>query len=444
MRKEVLFKVILTALLVTSINANNYHPYVTEENNAIHDVSFLFSSESVTEGHPDKVCDQISDAILDEHLKQDPESRVACECLIAKDVLTIAGEITSKAIVDVKEIAKKTLLNIGYTDKSSGFDVDNCKIITSISKQSCDISRGVDEKNNHEQGAGDQGLMFGYATNETEELMPLAISLSHKLTKKLAELRKNKTLPWLKPDGKAQVTVKYDSFIEQKYPNTSNINYMSIKKPTEITTVVISTQHNPEISHDEIEKEIKEKVILPICKDYLTENTKYFINPTGMFVVGGPEGDVGLTGRKIIVDTYGGMGRHGGGCFSGKDPSKVDRSAAYMARHIAKNIVAAGLAKKCEVQLAYSIGVADPVSIYINCFGTEIVRTRHIQPAVMKIFPLKPAEIIKYLDLKKPIFSQTASYGHFGENTKNSTWEQTNKADELKQELYHLLGLDKK
>ncbi len=372
---------------------------------------YLFSSESVTEGHPDKICDQISDAILDAYLEQDPESRVACECLIAKNIIMIAGEITSKGTVDIKKIAKETLREIGYTNAKYGFDTDNCQIITSINKQSCDISRGVDEKSDHEQGAGDQGLMFGYASNETKELMPLPISLAHKLTKRLSKLRKNKTIPWLRPDGKSQVTVKY-------------VN----DKPTEITTVVISTQHDPGISQKEIETQVKEKIILPVCKDYITENTKFFINPTGMFVVGGPEGDSGLTGRKIIVDTYGGMGRHGGGCFSGKDPSKVDRSAAYMARYIAKNIVAAGHADKCEVQIAYSIGIAEPVSVYVNTFGTSKYSSEEIEKTIEKFFPLKPAEIIEFLDLKKPIYKKTASYGHFGQNCKDLSWEQINKA----------------
>lgn len=381
---------------------------------------YLFSSESVTEGHPDKVCDQISDAILDEYLKQDSESRVACETLIAKNVLIIAGEISSQGTVNLEEIAKRTLNNIGYSKAEYGFDTKNCKIITSISKQSRDISRVVNEETNKEQGAGDQGLMFGYATNETKELMPLPISLAHKLTKKLSKLRKNGVLPWLRPDGKAQVTVKYID-----------------GKPTEITTIVLSTQHDKEISSIEIENQIKKKVIYPICKDYITSKTQFFINPTGLFVIGGPEGDVGLTGRKIIVDTYGGMGRHGGGCFSGKDPSKVDRSAAYMARHIAKNIVAAGLADKCEVQIAYSIGIADPVSVYINTFGTykNNYSEYKLTNAIKEIFPLKPAEIIKYLDLKKPIYEQTAKYGHFGKNTKNLSWEQTNKVEKLKEIL---------
>jgi S-adenosylmethionine synthetase len=378
---------------------------------------YLFSSESVTEGHPDKICDQISDAILDDYLKQDPESRVACETLIAKNILTIAGEITSLGSVNIEEIAKKTLNNIGYDKAEYGFDTQNCQIITSISEQSYDISRGVNEEIDKEQGAGDQGLMFGYATNETKELMPLPISLAHKLTKKLSKLRKKGTLPWLRPDGKAQVTVKYID-----------------EKPAEITTIIISTQHATETSTQEIEKEIKEKVIYPVCKDYITSKTKFLINPTGRFVIGGPEGDVGLTGRKIIVDTYGGMGRHGGGCFSGKDPSKVDRSAAYMARHIAKNIVAAGLADKCEVQIAYSIGIAEPVSIYINTFGTykNNCCEYKLTKAIREIFPLKPAEIIKYLNLKNPIYEQTAKYGHFGKNTKNLSWEQTNKVDELR------------
>ncbi|MBD3273360.1 methionine adenosyltransferase [Candidatus Dependentiae bacterium] len=383
---------------------------------------YLFSSESVTEGHPDKICDQISDAVLDAYLEQDSESRVACECLIAKNILTIAGEISSNAIVNVKKIARKKLKEIGYTNRQFGFDLDSCQIITSISEQSCDISRGVNEDTSHEQGAGDQGLMFGYACNETKELMPLPISLAHKIVKKLAKLRKNKTLPWLRPDGKAQVTVKYID-----------------GKPVEIKTVVLSTQHDPELTQKEIEKEMIEKIITPICKDYITKNTKFFINPTGMFVIGGPEGDTGLTGRKIIVDTYGGMGRHGGGCFSGKDPSKVDRSAAYMARHIAKNIVAAGLADKCEVQLAYSIGVAKPVSVYIDTFGTYKKNCCEfkLKQAVKEIFPLKPAEIIKYLNLKNPIYQKTATYGHFGRKNKNFTWEKTNKIEELKKYLVY-------
>ncbi|MBU4269941.1 methionine adenosyltransferase [Candidatus Dependentiae bacterium] len=383
--------------------------------------NYLFSSESVTIGHPDKICDQISDAILDAYISQDKNSRVACECLIAKNLLVIAGEITSNGNVDIKKIAIETLKSIGYTNKEYGFDIDACQIITSISKQSPDISMGVNKKENHEQGAGDQGLMFGYACNETESFMPLPIDLAHKLTQKLTYLRESKILPWLRPDGKAQVTVKY-----------LNGN------PTEVTHVIVSTQHNPEISQDFIKKEIKEKLIYPICEKYLTKDTKFFINPTGSFVIGGPEGDTGLTGRKIIVDTYGGAGRHGGGCFSGKDPSKVDRSAAYMARHIAKNIIAAKIAAKCEVQIAYSIGIAEPVSIYINTFGTNLINNiddNFIESAVKEIFPLRPADIIEYLNLKTPIYKQTAKFGHFGESTKNLSWEQINKIDDLRKML---------
>jgi S-adenosylmethionine synthetase len=379
---------------------------------------YLFSSESVTEGHPDKICDQISDAILDEYLKMDPNSRVACETLAAKNIIIVAGEITSRGELDIAQLVKETIKKIGYTNDTFGLHNENCKVITSLSKQSPDISCGVTASEEKEQGAGDQGLMFGYACDDTEELMPLPISLSHKLTQKLAEVRKENILPWVRPDGKAQVTVKYVNDV-----------------PQEITTVVVSTQHAPEISHKEIEEEIKEKIILPVCKDYLTENTQYFINPTGSFVVGGPQADSGLTGRKIIVDTYGGMGRHGGGCFSGKDPSKVDRSASYMARHIAKNIVAAKLAQRCEVQIAYSIGVAEPVSLYINTFNTAIVPEEEIEKAVRKIFPLKPAELIEYLDLKRPIYFKTAAYGHFGRNDNDFTWEKTNKVEELLEEL---------
>jgi len=395
------------------INNNN-------NNNSNTNTTYLFSSESVTIGHPDKICDQISDAVLDAYLAKDVNSRVACECLIAKNLLVIAGEITSNGNVDIKNLAKKTLEEIGYTNPEYGFDTKNCQILTSISKQSPDISIGVNEKINHEQGAGDQGLMFGYACDETQDFMPLPINLAHQLTKKLTCLRQDAILPWLRPDGKAQVTVKY-------------IN----NKPTEITHVIVSTQHNPEVTQDIIKKELKEKLIYPVCEKYITSQTKFFINPTGSFVIGGPEGDTGLTGRKIIVDTYGGMGRHGGGCFSGKDPSKVDRSAAYMARHIAKNIVAAKIATRCEVQIAYSIGVAEPVSVYINTFGTNLIDINNIdlEAAVKNIFPLKPANIIKYLDLKKPIYKSTASFGHFGENTKNLSWEQTNKVEELKKTL---------
>ncbi|MFH1644731.1 MAG: methionine adenosyltransferase [bacterium] len=382
---------------------------------------YLFTSESVTEGHPDKVCDQISDNVLDALLKKDPNARVACETFAAKNLILVGGEITAKEYVDIAEIVRNTLKNIGYTDPSFGIDPDHCKIITSITEQSSNIAGGVDatkgfEKDSGEQGAGDQGLMFGYACNETDELMPLPISLAHKLAIQLTKVRKENILSWVRPDGKTQVTVEYENGI-----------------PTKVDTVVISTQHDPKISNDQIEKEIKKYVIEPICKGYLTENTKYFINPSGCFAIGGPEADTGLTGRKIIVDTYGGTGRHGGGAFSGKDSSKVDRSGAYMARHIAKNIVAANLATKCEVQIAYAIGVAEPVSIFVNTFGTSIVDETEIEKAIRKVFPLKPAQIIEYLDLKKPVFAATAAYGHFGRE--EFSWEKTNKVEELKQAL---------
>ena len=381
---------------------------------------YIFTSESVTEGHPDKVCDQISDAVLDDIFSKDPNARVACETMATKNTILVAGEITTSCQYDIPSIVKNTLNKIGYTNPEYGLTSENCNIITSINKQSADIAQGVDSK---EQGAGDQGLMFGYACDETDELMPLPISLAHRLTQQLAKIRKNNTLPWLRPDGKSQVSVKY-------------VN----DKPAEVTSIVLSTQHDPNISYSEIVENVKKHIIYPICGEYLTKNTKYYINPTGKFVIGGPEGDVGLTGRKIIVDTYGGIGRHGGGCFSGKDPSKVDRSACYMARHIAKNIVAAGLAKKCEIQVAYAIGIAQPISVYVNTFGTSIIDERKIEEVVQKIFPLKPSELINYLDLKKPIYLQTAAYGHFGRTEKSFSWEKTNKVDELKNELSINIG----
>jgi len=379
---------------------------------------YLFSSESVTEGHPDKVCDQISDRVLDALIAQDENSRVGCEVLAAKGEVVVTGEITSSGTIDVESIVRQTLKDIGYTKKELGVSYDSCKVHVSLSKQSTDIAQGVDVRKDHEAGAGDQGLMFGYACKETPELMPLPISLAHKLAQRLAEVRKKGILKWVRPDGKSQVTVKYVD-----------------GKPKEIATVVISIQHDVSVTHDEIEAAIKKIVIEPVCSNYLTDNTKYFINPTGLFVLGGPDADVGLTGRKIIVDTYGGMGRHGGGCFSGKDPSKVDRSAAYMARHIAKNIVAADLADKCEVQLAYSIGVAEPVSVYIDCFGTANVAEKKLEAVVRNVFPLKPAEIISYLDLKRPIYAKTAAYGHFGRQDADFTWEKLNKVEELKAAL---------
>ncbi|MFC1842391.1 methionine adenosyltransferase [Candidatus Dependentiae bacterium] len=381
---------------------------------------YLFSSESVTEGHPDKVCDQISDAILDAYLAQDPHARVACETAAGKGIIMVLGEISSNSNtkIDIKQVVDTTIKNIGYTDPAYGLDVRTYKLIKSLSQQSPDISAGVDVTENREQGAGDQGLMFGYACDDTPELMPLPIMLAHKLTQRLAQVRKENILPWARPDGKAQVTVKYID-----------------DKPIAITTVVVSTQHDPAISHKQITKDIKNHVIMPVCKDYLTKETVYHINPTGKFILGGPQADAGLTGRKIIVDTYGGMGRHGGGCFSGKDPSKVDRSACYMARHIAKNIVAAGIAKRCEVQIAYSIGIAEPVSLYINTFGTSKISAEKIEQAVRAVFHLKPAQLIEYLDLKRPIYLKTAAYGHFGRKDTDFTWEKTNKVDELTKEL---------
>ena len=378
----------------------------------------LFTSESVTKGHPDKLCDTISDAILDAILSKDPEARVACETFATTGLVLVGGEITTNCYIDIQAVVRNTIKEIGYTNPEYGFHYENCSVLTTIHEQSPDIAMGVDETKDHESGAGDQGLMFGYACNETEELMPLPIHLAHKLAERLTQVREEKILPWVRPDGKTQVTIEYEN-----------------EKPKFIDTIVISTQHDPDISQEKIKSEIIKFVINPICEKYLTEKTKYFINPTGRFVKGGPHADTGLTGRKIIVDTYGGMGRHGGGAFSGKDPSKVDRSASYMARHIAKNIVAAKLADRCEVQLAYAIGIAEPVSIFINTFGTSKIDEKKIENAVKKIFPLKPKALIEYLDLKRPIYQETASYGHFGRNIKNFTWEKTNKIEELQNSL---------
>ena len=381
--------------------------------------SYLFTSESVTEGHPDKICDQISDAFLDEFVKQDPDSRVAVEAMVTTDFVAVCGEVTSKASFDKKsqeELVRQVIRDIGYDNKDLLFDTESCEVVLRLHAQSPDISQGVTATEDKEQGAGDQGLMFGYASNETQELMPMPILLSQKLTKKLTEVRKNKVLPWVRPDGKSQVSVRYEN-----------------NKPVKIETVVISTQHAPEISQEEISKEIKEKVIKPVLGDLWSDGIKIHINPTGRFVIGGPHGDAGLTGRKIIVDTYGGMGRHGGGAFSGKDPSKVDRSACYMCRYVAKNIVAAGLAEKCEVQVAYAIGVAEPVSLYINTFGSGKIPEEDIEGIVRKHFDMRPAAIISHLDLKRPIYRKTAAYGHFGRNEPEFTWEKTDKADILKQ-----------
>lgn len=381
--------------------------------------NFLFTSESVTEGHPDKICDQISDAFLDEFLKQDPDSRVAIETMVTTDFVAVAGEVTSKGSFDKKSqeaLVRQVIRDIGYDNKDLLFDTESCEVVLRLHSQSPDISQGVTATDEKEQGAGDQGLMFGYASNETEELMPMAVLLSHKITNKLSEVRKNKTLPWVRPDGKSQVSVRYEN-----------------DKPVKIETVVVSTQHAPEISQEEISREIIDKVIKPVLGKLWNDDIKVHINPTGRFVIGGPHGDAGLTGRKIIVDTYGGFGRHGGGAFSGKDPSKVDRSACYMCRYVAKNIVAAGLAERCEVQVAYAIGVAEPVSLYINTFGSNKIPEEDIEGIVRKHFDMKPAGIISQLDLKRPIYRKTAAYGHFGRNEPEFTWEKTDKADILRQ-----------
>ena len=388
----------------------------------------LFTSESVTEGHPDKICDQISDAILDELMRQDPMSRVACETAITTGLALVMGEITTKGYVDIQKVVRETIREIGYDRAKYGFDCDTCGVITALDEQSADIALGVDKaleakenKMTDEEidaiGAGDQGMMFGYATNETEEYMPYPISLAHKLARKLTEVRKNGTLKYLRPDGKSQVTVEYDEN----------------GKPSRLDAVVLSTQHDPEVSQEQIHEDIKKYVfdtVLP--QDMIDENTKFFVNPTGRFVIGGPHGDSGLTGRKIIVDTYGGYARHGGGAFSGKDCTKVDRSAAYAARYVAKNIVAAGLADKCEIQLSYAIGVAHPTSVMVDTFGTGKLNDEKLVEIIRENFDLRPAGIIKMLDLRRPIYKQTAAYGHFGRNDIDVPWEKTDKVEMLK------------
>ena len=376
---------------------------------------YLFTSESVTEGHPDKICDQVSDSILDELISQDPESRVAIEAMTTTGIVFVAGEVTSTAKIDAQEIVRNTIRNIGYNGLKHGFDGNSCSVLTSIHEQSPDISMGVSNNENAVQGAGDQGLMFGYATSETSELMPLPITLAHKLTMKLAMVRKQKNIDWMGPDGKSQVSVIYEDSI-----------------PKKIDTVVISTQHTEDVSISQVREEVISKVIKPICDDLINNSTKFLVNPTGRFVIGGPVGDTGLTGRKIIADTYGGMGRHGGGAFSGKDPSKVDRSACYMARYIAKNIVASGLASKCEVQLAYAIGVANPVSIMVDTFNTGKIAEEEIEAQVRKIFDTTPRGIINTLLLKRPIYKKTAAYGHFGRSEPEFTWEKTDKSELFK------------
>ena len=376
----------------------------------------LFTSESVSEGHPDKMADQISDAILDALIAQDEKSRVACETMIKTGMVIVAGEITTEAFVDVENLVREVVNDIGYNHSESGFDSNTCAVLNAIGSQSPDIAMGVNETNDHEQGAGDQGLMFGYASNETDVLMPAPITYSHLLVERQSEVRKNGTLPWLEPDAKSQLTMRYED-----------------GKPIGIDAVVLSTQHRDSISLENLREAVMEEIIKPVLPaEWINENTKYFINPTGRFVIGGPHGDCGLTGRKIIVDTYGGMARHGGGAFSGKDPSKVDRSATYLARYVAKNLVAAGIAERCELQLSYAIGVAEPTSISIETFGTGKISDEKIVELVRNHFELRPKGLIDMLDLLNPIYRQTAAYGHFGRKGANFTWERTDKADALK------------
>ena len=378
--------------------------------------NFIFTSESVSEGHPDKVADQISDAVVDALLAQDPKSRVACETMVKTGMVILAGEVTTDAWVDTEELVRKVVSEIGYDNGDVGFDGKTCAVLNAIGKQSADIAMGVDDSEDHEQGAGDQGLMFGYASNETDVLMPAPITYSHRLVERQAEIRKNNTLPWLRPDAKSQITFRYEDH-----------------KPVAIDAVVLSTQHSPEIGGKQLEEAVMDEIIIPtLPKEWLHAGTKYFINPTGQFIIGGPVGDCGLTGRKIIVDTYGGMARHGGGAFSGKDPSKVDRSAAYMARYVAKNIVAAGLADRCEIQVSYAIGVAEPTSIAVDTFGTGKIDEDKMVTLIREHFDLRPKGLIAQLGLLKPIYQKTAAYGHFGRTEDSFSWEKTDKVDELK------------
>ena len=381
-------------------------------------IELLFTSESVTEGHPDKIADNISDAILDAMLTEDPNSRVACETLVTTGMVVVAGEVRTTAQVDFQKVVRQTIKEIGYTNSAMGFDCDTCAVLIALDQQSADIAQGVDENDGKEQGAGDQGLMFGYACDETPELMPLPISLAHQLTARLTEARKNGTLPYLRPDGKSQVTVRY-------------VDCQAV----EVNAIVISTQHAPEIEQSRLHEDLKKEVITKVIPPQFDKgNIQYHLNPTGRFVIGGPQGDAGLTGRKIIVDTYGGMGRHGGGAFSGKDPSKVDRSAAYLARYIAKNVVAAGLAQRCEVQLAYAIGVAEPVSVSVDTFGTNKISEEEISGLIRKNFEMKPGRFVKTLNLLRPIFRKTAAYGHFGRELEEFSWEKTDKAAALREQ----------
>ncbi len=379
--------------------------------------SYLFTSESVSEGHPDKVADQVSDAVLDAIIEQDPHARVACETMVNTGMVVISGEITTSAWVDMQEVVRNKIREIGYDNPEMGFDWESCAVLTSIDKQSSDIAMGVDDSEEHEQGAGDQGLMFGYASNETDVLMPAPITFAHRLVKRQADLRKKGVLSWLRPDAKSQVTFQYED-----------------GKPVGIDAVVLSTQHSPDIEYDILKEAVMDEIIKPVLpSEWLHKDTRFYINPTGRFVIGGPVGDCGLTGRKIIVDTYGGMARHGGGCFSGKDPSKVDRSAAYKCRYVAKNIVAAGLADRCEVQVSYAIGVAEPTSITVQTFGTGKISDEHITDLVREHFDLRPKALIKSLNLLRPIYTSTAAYGHFGREEIEFSWEATDKAEAIRE-----------